>query len=108
MITPIYFALGMTPLNFWSQLNHKGRLGYNTGVGCVPIYVLGEEEGVGGSRCGGTSRCRLDHISSTDFLCNGERCSKNPKDMNLPAANAIQVLWLKTKVIILGGGAFKR
>lgn len=45
----------------------------------------------------GTSRCRLDHISSTGFLCNGERCSKNPKDMNLPVANEIQVLWLKPK-----------
>ena len=33
----------------------------------------------------------------TDFLSNGERCSKIPKDMNLPVANAIQVLWLKPK-----------
>ena len=50
-----------------------------------------------GSRCGRTCSYRWDHISFTDFLSNGERCSKIPKDMNLPVANAIQVLWLKPK-----------
>lgn len=39
----------------------------------------------------------MDHISFTDFLSSGERGSKIPKDMNLPVANAIQVLWLKPK-----------
>lgn len=56
------------------------ELGYNLGVGCMPVYVMGDEEREGDGRGGGTWG-RLNHISSTDFLCNGRRCSKNPGAM---------------------------
>lgn len=86
---PSFHALGMTLFKLTVSAKPQWQNWATVPVprvGCVPIYVVGMGkwwEVAGVERQGG----RLDHMSSTDFLSDGERCSETPRDVSLHAVN---------------------